>query len=158
METITAISSGEYSDYGINYLCKTEDDARKIMERLGNHYNEFLEEFNVVTFDELVFRDTLNLSVVLNCEQGTFEQSNENPSVTVYLPGQDVPLKKIYWQQRHRPYDKWNRKLATSLHVFGDDPDRIRQIFSDRKAELLANPQIWTEDRAGEWTERKVVE
>ena len=38
MDTITAISSGEYSDYGINYLCKTEDDARKIMERLGSQY------------------------------------------------------------------------------------------------------------------------
>lgn len=130
-----AVSSGEYSDYRVSYLCRTEKEAEAIAKILGDdgHGSHYVEDFEVVEPSE--FRPVTRLT--LQC------RIHQDGTVT------DVPPDE--WTSVDRgqlPDGAWSIRLQTmrddankdylELIVYGWDHEQVRHVYSDRRAQLIA--------------------
>ena len=155
-ETIWAVAAGEYSDYRIECLCRTETEAQAVADRpndnrgWGYHY---VEDFPLLTPDDVHQQTTLALTGTL--VDGAFTDGDTHSTTNVVLGPEVGPAghwtvtattsggghlaHAAEWLHRSgieddAPYPK----ITLSAH--GNDPEQVRHVYSDKRAQLLAHP------------------
>ena len=135
-----AVSKGSYSDYRVLCVCPDKKTAKKIAADVngcsswGEAFVEQLpllsESRNVTTFD-------------LQCEiwdDGTTSETRYGEraehEADMLHPERDTPVMKRW--VRAPVHDNQGGRLE----VHGTDEERVRRVFSDTRAELLATPSL----------------
>lgn len=151
-----AVSSGSYSDYSILCICRTEADAQKVADAWHAHANadrvaQGLRplEMNQYDVESFPFIDPTG-------EPHTVYEITEH----LYLDSASV-FSKPYestdiawgepeltwtWEQRHETRD---HGLRGRLTVSGPGLERVRKVFSDRRAMALTEPAYRLSDQSG---------
>lgn len=155
-----AVSQGEYSDYRVQFLCETKEDA----ETAVKNWNEkdgygapFIESFPIYSASDVEVLETYSIGCHLavsdqidprhqtQVDQGSYEYVYKSWAFSGQNPEDDMDHtnSKVEWT-----WTNYNEKVGY-LHVRGQDRERVRRVFSDRRAELLANPPMMQEKRLG---------
>lgn len=125
-DTMWAISSGSYSDYSVYALVASKEAAERIVEQLNeghrSSYDEyFVEDFPVITGVRREF--------VLRME---------------YRGGTDREWTTSHWlfaeSEAEQPV-KVEHAWHGGFVVTGTDYDRVRKVYSERRAEYRANQE-----------------
>lgn len=130
-DKIWAVSSGSYSDYRVLACVATEADAVKLATRINETgswcRDAFVESFPLVAPDipQVQFL-TMSCNVM---DDGSCVTQPEHIIVEWPFDG-DYPAVKWRWVRTH---NKGGR-----LDASGTDHGRVRRVFSDRRAQLLA--------------------
>ena len=123
---IYIVTSGEYSDYGINAVFTTKEKAADYVEQHGTDYN--VEEYDL---DEEVEKKAQLWSVGFRVDDGelleattrSFEEDKVRDTCSVKL--------------------SWSGKLYITFYIDADSMDRAIKIASERFAAVKANEYIW---------------
>lgn len=125
---IYIVTSGEYSDYGIDAVFTTKEKAVDYVEQHGTDYR--IEEYDL---DEEVKKETQLWRIELCVEDGKFDEAsptsyNRNELVdTCYIFGSFGMKEKSY----------------ICFYVDADSMDRAVKIARERFAAVKANEYIW---------------
>lgn len=132
-KTVTVISSGSYSDYGVHAVLEGgAEAAQRLVDRAnasGGSYSDefFLEELPVLDADSEHPVSNLRLQEKI-MDDGTTADYTEHVDVRwFHSPDKSVSWRWSYWAGHG------------VLEVSGDDHERVRKVFSDRRAALIAN-------------------
>ena len=126
---IYIVTSGEYSDYGINAVFTTKGKAVEYMEQHGTNYN--IEEYNL---DEEVEKKTQLWCVEFCVEDGKLYEA----SPTSYNRDKVVDTCFIFDTFSYRKEMPYIR-----FYVDADSMDRAVKIARERFAAVKANEYIW---------------
>lgn len=145
-----AVSSGSYSDYGVLFVCKSEEVAQAWADRLNREpkYDPyFVEEFPVVTADTGRVSE-LRLAVEIANDGTEMQRGNPRTAerINTGFPWEVGTTKKVEWRWVRAPMyrDKGGR-----LEVWGLDHERVRKVFSDRRAWLMSDDAARMQEEAG---------
>jgi hypothetical protein len=138
---VFVLSRGEYSDYRVLCVCPDKVQA----EQLAARYNADKSGYHsdVVEVEELwVFGGETQKLETLLLQTELFDNGNENakdPMYTAVWPFDDwsgAATTPVQWRWVRAPmyHDKGGR-----LEVRGYDHERVRKVFSDRRAAILAD-------------------
>lgn len=141
-----AVSTGTYSDYRVMCVCPTEDDAGAVAAKFnldGQHWcTARVESFPIITADveqKLVATFMENL-----WDDGRTTDRREN--VRYVWPfdyhGDEPPVR---WRWVRAPV---HQGQGGRLEVTGTDLERVRRVFSDKRAEIIATPSLRTRREA----------
>lgn len=128
-QKIYIVTSGEYSDYGIDAVFTTKEKAADYVEQHGTDYN--IEEYNL---DEEVEKKTQLWNIVFCVEDGNFREA----CPTSYERNKVVDTCSIFDTFGYRediPYIRF--------YVDADSMDRAVKIARERFAAVKANEYIW---------------
>jgi hypothetical protein len=138
-KTIWAVSSGEYSDYGVEAVFATKELAEEYVRifientsRLSYGDDRRVEEFTY--YDELP-----DWKVILVARQTIGASPREYVERTQVSWEGETQIKADLWE--HQGYDA-DRGLAIDIHVEGTDHQRVRKVFSEKLAQAKADPRI----------------
>lgn len=125
---IYIVTSGEYSDYGIDAVFTTKEKAVEYVEQHGTNYN--VEEY---VLDEEVERKTQLWNVMFCVEDGELQEANP----TSYNRNKVVDTCNI------SDYLRLGGKYYIDFYVDADSMDRAVKIARERFASVKANEYIW---------------
>jgi hypothetical protein len=141
-ETVHVISSGSYSDYRVHAVVKgSKADAERLAERANGIKDTYHDDYEIETLP-VVTPDVERVSILHIQEQiwddGTTTDRHEQTSVewpfdTLY------DLSEMTWRWVRAPMHK-NR--GGRLEVRGTDHERVRKVFSDRRAALMVDDAL----------------
>lgn len=152
METITVISSGQYSDYRVLGAVSSKEAADKIVERANSHSVDrdgYPTEWRVETI-KLIPDDVEPVSIL------RMWVDIQDDGTTKDLPVQQDDVWEFdHYEDLHRVVWQWHRFPRTHEHkggrlsVYGTEHERVRRVFSDRRAQLLAEDAFRMKPRDG---------
>lgn len=136
-----AVSKGSYSDYGVLCICPDRETAERIARDVNadqHSYGEaFVEQISFLTESRTVQTYGLECEV---WDNGTTSETRERDMVEHEA--------NMLWPERNRPVTKrWVRapmyhNTGGRLEVYGTDQERVRRVFSDTRAQLVADPVL----------------
>lgn len=136
---VWAISSGCYSDYGVLCICPSKSEAEALKqritaERIGYyaHYDDLrVEPFKVVdsSIDPV---EILSMQVEV-WDDGSMTKTRQ--AVRREWPF-DSDARPLMWRWVRAPIHDGQ---GGRLEVSGTDHERVRRVFSDRRAQVLAD-------------------
>lgn len=141
MRTVYALSSGEYSDYGVKALFETEELAQAALEldQKSSQYSKYdvnrVEVFYL--YDELPKLVTRYYRSIELFKNGTVGKSyDDNTTDLVWNFWDAVPATE-------RPQVRYNAApylngRGIKLEVLGTDLKAVQKVFGERKAKWLA--------------------
>lgn len=142
---VWALAFGSYSYYRVLCICPTEDDAERLAAKVNLH--EQWEQADVQSFPvcdaTVVPVEVMHLSVTL------WDDGREDERVvrlTEEWPWGYSPAVPLRWRWVRAPMhnDKGGR-----LEVSGTDHERVRRVFSDRKAQIKAEDALRLKKETG---------
>ena len=148
MKTVYAISSGAYSDYRVHWLLEDKEEAERLVNELNDDGYDapFVEEFDLAEPGELVVNCELSLEFYFEIDVNeaiAVNQVDAEPRTAKYIGHP----RKLEWNRSIIPaYGRRGiveRRSIVQLKVYGTDHERVRKVYSDSKAELLATPSLW---------------
>lgn len=139
-----AVSSGSYSDYRVLCVCATKKDAERIIARAADEFaDEMRVEQKILADDTTAPEEILNLTVNL-WDDGT--EGGHREWVRAQWP----------WDYGYAPPVKWRWVRAPihdnkggRLEVSGSDHERVRRVFSDRRAQIKAEDALRLKPETG---------
>lgn len=144
-ETMFVVSHGEYSDYSVLCICRTKADAEAIVAKLtaGNDENadpdvSYYPDARVQEFP--VCDGGVEPVAYLGMYAEIYDDgrtAEDRARLTSEWPfGWRAPLPRVSWRWVRAPVyaGKGGR-----LEVEGTDIERVRRVFSDRKAMLMTD-------------------
>lgn len=141
-ETVYVISSGSYSDYRVHAVVKGGvKDAQRLVDRANGIRDSYHDDYTVESLP-VVTADVERVSILSLQENiwddGTTTELHERTSVewpfdTMY------DLADLSWRWVRAPMHK-NR--GGRLEVRGTDHERVRKVFSDRRAALMTDDAL----------------
>lgn len=139
-ETTYVVSAGEYSDYQVLCVCPTRGDAEAIAAKVRKdpgswHRNARVEEMVVLDDDSARKHKSLTLVTVI-WDDGT--EDRKEPSITEKWPFGHGFEPLVAWRWVRAPTHE-RQGGGGRLRVWGCDHERVRKVFSDKRAQLLAN-------------------
>jgi len=126
---IFIVTSGEYSDYGIDAVFTTKEKAVDYVEQHGTYYN--IEEY---ILDEEVEKKTQLWCIEFCVEDGKLCEANP----TSYDRNKVVDTCYIFDTFGHRKALQYIR-----FYIDADSMDKAVKIASERFASVKANEYIW---------------
>lgn len=133
---VYVVTSGEYSDYRVLCACPDEATADRIaadVNRVDRYAGARVEELPVRSESRIVKYSRLTCDVF---EDGTASE----PYVYESLKHEttcNYPPFTVEWRDRPRRYGQ-----ARELVVYGTDEERVRQVFSEKRALAMSNPEM----------------
>lgn len=138
MRTMWAVSAGDYSDYRVLCICETKEAAEivaaKYNQHLGSRYGVAdVEEFALV--DGSVQRESILYMQQVILDDGTTQDLQETIKA-------EWPFERLHeeqeatWRWIRAPYIQ---RIGGRLEVQGKDHERVRRIFGEQKAALMAD-------------------
>lgn len=138
MKNVYAITSGEYSDYSVHCVCPTKEDADQVAEKLNSIKEAYRDSFMVLELP-MVTGDIEKYTVLYITEpiydNGVPSTAQETEDTDYHL--HDAPRVQWRWFRGSGPYG--------TLHVWGRDVKRVRKVFSEKRAAIVAAPDVWRE-------------
>lgn len=126
---IYVVTSGEYSDYGIDAVFTTKEKAVEYVEQHGTDYN--IEEYSL---DEEVEKKTQLWRIEFCVENGKLCEA----CPTSYDRNKAVDTCYIFDSFGYRKYEPYIR-----FYIDADSMDRAVKIARERFASVKANEYIW---------------
>lgn len=127
---IYIVTSGEYSDYGIDAVFTTKEKAVDYVERHGTDYN--IEEYNI---DEDVEKKTQLWNIAFYVD---------DVKLYVACPSSCCDRRKaVDTCSVFDTFDYMETKPCIRFYVDADSMDRAVKIASERFAAIKANEYIW---------------
>ena len=129
--TIWAVSSGEYSDYDVNFIFEAKEDAERYAAGMGDEYR--VEAFNLVpsgmpftTWKRLTvsWREHLFMSWDPNPEEREVSCSSLQKTEPMPQPKVSKGIWSAFGSDKDNGY----------LTVEGDDHERVRKVFTEQLA------------------------
>ena len=121
---IYIVTSGEYSDYGIDAVFTTKEKAVEYVEQHGTRYN--IEEYNL---DEPILKENKLWLISFNLEDGRIEDATVSNR------------KKEYYCDTCK-YAPYSFVKHLDFYVESEVMDKARKIASERFAAVKANEYI----------------
>lgn len=128
MEKIYIVTSGEYSDYGINAVFSTKEKAQEFRQQHGTDFS-----IEVYDIDEEVKKETKVWRVAIRFDN--FKVSN--CLAGLWGDGWDFDMKDTF--EYHLD---WDNKEYIHLFIEADCMDRAIKIASERIAQIKANKDM----------------
>lgn len=133
-----AVATGQYSDYRVLCVCDSKERAEQVAAALradsdGDRSDARVESMPFVDYDPekvTVFHMTVTV-----WDDGTVDEDREPWSTSEWPFDQWEPLDRVAWRWVRAPMHKGN---GGRLDIRGTDRARVRRVYSDRKAQLLA--------------------
>lgn len=137
---VYGIASGSYSDYRVHCIVETEDEAKKVVEKMnrievttpGGYGCYEIEEFDLV--DSTIERQPVmdRRRVIMDDGREMEDYERVEPQWPWDYSGTPV----LSWRWVRAPYlgGKGGR-----LEVTGTDHDLVRKVFEEKRAALLAD-------------------
>lgn len=148
---VWAVSSGEYSDYSVHCICLSEEDANIVAGKIRALKNDGMawgqdgevESFPLINRD-IESIDILKLQIEIYDDGSTQSYKEDHEYNLWFLAWQ--PIVDVQW--------RWVRPMIQHgiggrLEVLGTDHERVHRVFSDRKAQLLAEDAFRMKSQAG---------
>lgn len=139
-EVIWVVSTGEYSDYRVMCACPTKADANAVMKKYnesGDNWSDARVEQLPVVEASVEQIDVLTMEITIQDDDSLRDRGQrirtEWPFDSLY------PHSPVTWRWVRAPI---HRGQAGRLEVSGTDHTRVRRVFSDKQAELLASPGL----------------
>jgi hypothetical protein len=149
VETVWVLSRGSYSDYRVLCVVRGGEDAAKMLAARANAAGDNLygdpyeaEELAIVDPDVQKV-EILTLTVEIFDDGRTKER---DPRIRVEWPFDALygtPTLRWRWVRAPMYSDKGGR-----LEVWGTDHERVRRVFSDRRAMLMTDDAMRTRTEA----------
>ncbi|UDL15452.1 hypothetical protein SEA_PEPE25_77 [Microbacterium phage Pepe25] len=134
-----AISSGDYSDYQVSAICESKEIAEAVaakmnlLEGKGPGYYGGYEVEEIPLVDESIHRVTVyRMHVEIFDAGGTREERHWGTQKWSFEP--DAP--EVAWRWVRAPYIA---ARGGRLEVWGTDRERVRKVFGDQRAMLMAD-------------------
>jgi hypothetical protein len=134
MKKVYIVTSGTYSDYGINSVFQSEEKAQEfvdLMEKRSSYSEYDIEEHSVVdTFDNYELKDYKVVDAMLSVD-GQFRVGSYSEN-TGELPIEDAETTKVF---RHHYYSKSLGGVRIHRVLRDDvlDEEKYRKICADAK-------------------------
>lgn len=129
------VTQGIYSDYHVVCVCLTEDEAKAAAAKLDlldppGKYGDpaQVEPAPVATADDVRRTTTLHMSMFVYPDGTMNESESKYSQVSVSRPDPNCHI------QRAQPWSGGYR-----LSISGDDHERVRKVYSEQRARLLAD-------------------
>lgn len=134
-----AISSGDYSDYGVAVLVETKEEAEKLCAKMNGFTDGGYHGYNVEEFD--VADSSAERTLVLSMQEVLLDDGGTQDAYEVtqpYWPWEEDQV-AVRWRWVRAPYirDKGGR-----LEASGTDHDLVRKVFADKKAALQSDDAL----------------
>lgn len=152
-DEIWAVYTGPYYEKDVLCVCPTKDDAERIANRYSAERSDGEVEVHPLTF---MTADTPKISTLRMTTQLWDDGTETNTAEHVYTnwpyeaTDDDRVAVKALWV-RARFMIGHGR-----LDVFGTDHDRVREMYRERRAQLLANEELrktpWDVFRKDPWS------
>lgn len=135
-----AVSTGTYSDYRVMCVCPSEDDANTVASKFnasGDGWSPArAESFPIVSAD--VERHLVATFMENLWDDGRTTDRRENVRyVWPFDYGASEPSVRWRWVRAPNHQGQGGR-----LEVTGTDLERVRRVFSDKRAEIMATPAL----------------
>lgn len=131
---VWVVSTGSYSDYRVLCACPTKKDAERVARKYGSDAG--IESLPIVG-GEVEKVDVLHLSTTLWDDGAETDTSDRISHCWPFEPWEDVA--PLIWRWVRAPMHK---NKGGRLDVHGTDHTRVRKVFSDRRAETIAEPAV----------------
>jgi hypothetical protein len=142
-KSVWLVSSGDYSDYKVHCVCATEEIAKRITEGTKGSWwssDAFVEERPLCEdLPEVKYVYTLH---------GEFDWA------TISFDDREMRTRSLWAFEESEDYSGSARWRWTTygnrayLLVEGTDLERVRHIYSDTRAQILAHPAVWLRERS----------
>ncbi len=126
-----AVSSGSYSDYQVLCVCPTKADAEAVAALVNEHIqfeHAEVESLPLITGD-MEWPCRLTMQVRIREDATTDAKPDQHEK---WPPWNELPSVEWAWDREFKAVP------AGWLTVTGKDHERVRKVFSDRRAELIA--------------------
>lgn len=142
------VSRGSYSDYRVLCACPSKKAAKAIAaavntatgDESGDYYSAFVESLPIIERAEMVTVYGLVAEVFDNGTTAeTKEIVREECNADMLYPHYFRPAHKRWIRA---PYLQGRPIKGGRLEVFGTDLERVRRVFSDTRAQLIADPAL----------------
>lgn len=140
-ETIWLVSSGSYSDYRVLCACRTEAEAEAVAVKVRGHVEGWDRDADVearqIVGSDVELVEVLKHRTTLwdnGKESDTDERTYSRWPFDIY---EDTPAVAWRWVRAPIHNGKGGR-----LEVWGTDHERVRRVYSDKRAELKASPSL----------------
>lgn len=139
-EHMWAVAKGSYSDYRVLCICPDKKTAEKIAADVNgcSSWGEaFVEQFPLLSESRKVTTYELRCEV---WDDGTTSETRYDERV-------EHEADMLYPERKAPVMKRWvrapaHKKQGGRLEVYGSDRERVRRVFSDTRAELLATPSL----------------
>jgi hypothetical protein len=139
-DKVWTIASGEYSDYRVHCACPSKEDADLLASRLNATRNSGYYDDFVVEELPVCDRDTQQVTVLYLTttlwDNGTESDSGERLNTVWPFDYDESARLAVTWRWVRAPM---HHHTGGRLDVSGTDHERVRKVFSDRRAELLSD-------------------
>lgn len=142
-DIVWLIESGSYSDYRVHAACPDKKTAERIAEELNNSGRDAYSDSFSVSVVPLVTEVRMVTTYRIECDvwdNGTTgaprETSRTEWEGDLLYPEHARPLGKRWVRA------PIHRGRGGRLEVFGTDQERVRRVFSDTRARLIADPVL----------------
>lgn len=139
MRKVWPVSTGSYSDWNIHALYESKELANQAAEKLSKEGGWIFSD--AMVDKPLMVSDQLPVALpvlTLRCriyENGTVEEGEpEIENDWDFQDGEDLTSQRWGWYTEGH----WGM-----LSVVGRDHDRVRKVYSDRKAEIVGAWEFW---------------
>ena len=133
-DSVWVVSSGEYSDYRVWCALATKDDAEALAARCnaaGDKWTTYRVESLPTVSPDIQQVEVLYLSCTVT-DDGTVINQEQHSEVTWPFETGEPPMR---WN--------WHRTmLGCYLSVIGTDTERVRKVYSERKAWLMSDEAL----------------
>lgn len=144
MSAAHVIVSGEYSDFSVHALVTgTVEQAEALVARMneGRTYDPYrVMALPVIAHDAEPY-PTLRLDVWITADGEVVNEFTEE--VDEWPIGERGPGHRWFW------FPAQGRDAGT-LRVFGHDIERVRKVYSDLRARIIADPTMRAERQTGQ--------
>ena len=140
--SVWLIESGSYSDYTVHAACPDKATAERVAAELNAANVDSWDDYNVTEVPlvtDVVIITTHQLSAEVwdnGTTSATRESSRTEWEGNLLYPQHRAPVGKR-WVRAPIHDGKGGR-----LEVFGTDLERVRRVFSDTRAQLIADPGL----------------
>lgn len=131
-KTIWAVSSGEYSDYGVDAVFASRELAEGYV-RILTENTSHLSYGDDRRIEEFTYYDALpDWKVILVARQTIGDSPREYVERTWVSWEGETQVKANLWEHRG----------SVDIHVEGTDHQRVRKVFSEKLAQVKADPRM----------------
>lgn len=145
-KTIYAVSSGSYSDYRINALFSTRENAQAFIDAIQGQGREYPEDFNSIEEYELdpptadLLKRGYSVWDVLMLRDGTVERVDRSDNSLYSV--QDAPTYRIWGRTKAPAYKGTGTPDGLQAGVWAKSEKAAVKIVNEKRAEMIAS---------GEW-------
>lgn len=127
MGKVFIVTSGSYSDYGIDAVFSSEELAKKFIESfaVSGYMSMDIEEWELNPFDEDLKRGRKPYMLRINKEGHAYDIELEDSTY-----GFDC-------QNRNQKKPFYDNKKSLVLHVFADDENHAIKIANEKRVKIL---------------------